>query len=70
MKNFLFLCFVGASSISFGQQQQNNPVQSESPSQIEKQQVSKISKIEKRVKPIRSKEAEKPAKKEESVKKD
>jgi hypothetical protein len=61
MKHFLFLCYLGASTLSIGQTQEANP---QEPVQVQKH--SKINKINKRVK-VQRPTVDQPKKKEEDV---
>jgi hypothetical protein len=61
MKHFLFLCFLGASTLSIGQTQETNPQEP-----VKVQQHSKTNKITKRVK-VQRPPVDQPKKKEEDV---
>jgi len=66
MKHFLFLCFLGASTLSIGQTQEANPQESAHPNRVEIQKQSKINKINKRVK-IKRPAVDQPKTKEEET---
>lgn len=66
MKNFLFLGFLGLSYFSLGQTQET--LQKNVDPQPIQQKISKVNKIDKRVKPIRTKDKEIPLKNNEAVK--
>lgn len=68
MKNFLFPVFILLSYFSTGQQLEATQINE--PAKVEKQQISKESKINKRVKIVRTKEEEVPQKVQEPIKKD
>lgn len=70
MKHILFLSFLCVTYFSIGQQQENKSPNSTTQEPLQKQQVSKINKIEKRVDRTRQKETPSPITKEESIKKD
>lgn len=67
MKNFLFLGFLGLSYFSIGQTQETT-LKNVDPQPIQQQKISKVSKIDKRVQPVRSKEKEIPLKNNEAIK--
>jgi hypothetical protein len=69
MKTTLFLSFLFLSSISIGQVQETVTQETINP-QLQHQHISKVNKIDKRVKPVRAKKIESPQKKEEIIKKD
>jgi hypothetical protein len=64
MKQFLFLCFLGASTLSIGQTQETPPQEPVQPQAIQSQKYSKVNKINKRVK-VQRPAVEQPKKKEE-----
>ncbi len=69
MKNALLFGFLFMSSISIGQVQETVTQENPNP-QLQQQRISKVNKIDKRVKPVRSKKIESPQKNEEIIKKD
>lgn len=70
MKKFLFLCFFAVSYFSIGQV--NNTTTNTEPvtGPVQKQQISKVNKIDKRIKPVRAKRSATPATNKELIKKD
>lgn len=67
MKHFLFLSFLGLTYFSIGQTQETTQ-KNVDPQPIQQQKISKVSKIDKRVKPVRSKEQEIPLRNNEVIK--
>ena len=63
------MCFLFLSSISIGQVQETVNQENINP-QLQQQHISKVNKIDKRIKPVRPKKIESPQKKEEIIKKD
>lgn len=67
MKTFLFLGFLSLSYFSIGQTQETAQ-KNVDPLPLKQQKISKVSKIDKRVKPIRSKETDIPLRNNEAIK--